>query len=692
MKIPTANVVVAFDLTTMERLFSAGATYKSLVAELEKGNANGLLFDNVSNPNFIEFEHDFALNKSQFVLSFIDPNDEFETRFFSENPVRLFQGYSSSSMGLSKSFSTDKPLDVKQSQEDYSKEFIAETKKLLENTYREKEIYVAYGTGNNLDLWSGPHRTTLVGADITVKGAKKVTLKMAAIPSPLDTDQRRGMYNEKLDLDLHGLSMRFAGESQEIKFLENKTYDPTEYIENNRLSEEVQRYQDETSEALANLGFENLSDKLEKFDFHCIVVDALRNYIQKATNNRNVIVLLPNLNVVCRQVISDMARQYSLLQPLGQATEAVAGALFGNFVKSRVSDLFTKSDTILGNEEMFLEGTLKSFGLRLHSGDRQSAETLQKQAIPTGEVAAFALPEKFPSARDAVRKYYEDRYFTAVIDKTDKKIPDHMRIVKDIYNNIKKLSQESYMMSTFASIVETDINLLKLWGNNTGTGRWGKYYTLAGYDDFDPTGNAVIVGDLALIKEYLYGSIDLKTMSDSIKKLKMQSKKTKVKKIKGDGFFAKAANAIAGAPSRSLGFQAATKHPIHPMDRVLLTNHTFNKKVRDITFPRIEDTTGSFGNISYIPDDFAYKDAEFSKEEKKYIEENAIPIFRYNTENPNILDLKIKAGTIYFDMLKSGYQKEIRRLTSAVAEGILPTGTGSFPIRSRGAANTISKK
>ena len=94
---------------------------------------------------------------------------------------------------------------------------------------------------------------------------------------------------------------------------------------------------------------------------------------------------------------------------------------------------------------------------------------------------------------------------------------------------------------------------------------------------------------------------------------------------------------------------------------------------------------GAFGDISY-PRRFSYKDKQFSDKEKEYIEEQGIPVFRYNTQNPNILDMKFNFGAIYFSLLKMGFQKEISRLASAVAEGVLPTGVGSFPIRTRGAA------
>ena len=53
MKIPTANVVIGFNKEVMERLFSAGATYQSLIQGLSVSGQDILLFNNVSNPNFI---------------------------------------------------------------------------------------------------------------------------------------------------------------------------------------------------------------------------------------------------------------------------------------------------------------------------------------------------------------------------------------------------------------------------------------------------------------------------------------------------------------------------------------------------------------------------------------------------------------------------------------------------------------
>ena len=711
MKIPTANVVVAFNQETMERLFSSGATYKSLVAELSEGQENALLFDNVANPNFISFEHSLGLGGGmKMVLTFIDPKDEFETRFFTTNPARLIEGFTTPGAENTVSFITDKPDDVKQSQEKYSQEFVAQYKTELKKAIGERDIYVAYGVGNNLDLWSGPHRTILTNADIAVKGAKKITLTMTPTSNAFDIGQRRGAYNEKVNLNLQGLKLRYAGESQEIKFNEAVAYDPVPYLNLGNESV-IETYREENVKLLQSLGYEQLTKPkgvAERFDFHCMVVDAIRSYVQKATNNKNVIVLLPNLNLTCRQAINDKARKFSVIEPSGiiaggdvlasgveQISQTLAsftpneagaavqafGTLAGGFAQSRAKDLATKAQSDEGRTEMFVESTLKAFGLRLHSAYRDEVEKLKKQAKPNAAIGKHTAYEKYPKYSDAIEDFYSARYFTAVIDKTDRQVPDHMAVLKEVFDNIKKLSHESYKMSSLAVMTETDMAVTKKWRSTTASEPFAYHYLFGGYDTFEGE-SAIIVGDLALIKTYLYGGVDLTAKEASIKSLKDKANKSSIKQFKEEDTTTSGPTELTAA---DYNLAASLQHPLHPLDKAILTNTVYNKAMREILYPVLRGS-GGFGDISYIPDDFAYQDEQFSNEEKKYIEESGIPVFRYNTQNPNVLDLKFKFGAIYFALLKNGYQKEISRLGSAVAEGVLPTGIGTFPIRTRGAA------
>ena len=683
MNIPTANIIVAFDRETMDRLFSEGATYKSLISELAVGDTNALLFNNVANPNFISFEHTAGIGRMGMKLTFIDPKEEFEKRFFTTNPARLIQGFSNPSVEKTTSFVTNKPDDVEASQSEYDKNYVAQFKKELDKHIGERDVYVAYGTGNNLDLWSGPHKTVLTNADITVKGAKKITLTLVPTSNALDIGTRRGAYNEKVNLNLQGLKIRHEGVSNPIVFTDEIAYDPTKYMPSFPDKGKVKSYLSEDSEVLEKAGFESLSAQLEKFDFHTMVVDALRNYIQHATNNKNVIVLLPNLNIVCRQAIADEAKRYDLIKTSSvQASEATLSEEAGNsdqpgygsFTQDAVNDTFSLIYTETGKENAFVRETLNRFGLTL----KIKKEDPPKPQ-PQGDVGHFEATEKSPTAEDAFKDHFEKEVFYATIEKTDREVPDHMAVIRNIYDKILKLSAESYGMSTLAVMTETETPLLSFWGNDSEGQGWNKYPTLAGYDDFNENGPAVIVGDLALIKSYLYGGVDLVGKEDAINKYKAGALTASTKQAKGE----------LDASSANEGdylMQGALQHPIHPMDKLLLLNTSYNKSVRSIVNPKIDNTVGAFGDISYLPDEFSYNDKAFSTEKELFIKENNIPVFRYNTENPNVLDLKFKFSGVYFGILKTGYQKEISRLSSAVAEGVLPTGVGTFPIRSRGAA------
>jgi len=657
MKIPTANVLVAFDKAVMERLFSAGATYKSLVASLADGEENALLFDNVANPNFISFEHTLGAGSSmKMKLSFIDPKKEFERRFFTANPSRLIEGFSYTPTGESKGFTTTKPDDVKQSQSEYEKEYISEFTEQLSKNIGERVIYVAYGLGNNLDLWSGPHRTILTNANVDVKGSRKISLDLVPTAQDIDMTQRKGAYNESANINLMGLTMRFAGESQEIKYKEVPGYDPTEYLQLGDGASDVRYERKKQSRALSQIGYEDLSKKIEKYDFHCIVVDALRSYIQKATNNPNVIVLLPNLNIVCRQAINDEARKYKILTGQEIVTFAPPGGRL-----SRIKDLFNATQTNLGREKNFVDSTLKAFGIRVHTEKKDIP--LNREVIPSSEISKFSENERANDPEQAVDKFIDSRVFTGVIDKTDKKIPDHMKVINSVLDRIKKMCKGSYVFSRVSAFTETDINILKIWKEYSDK---EFSYTFAGYDTFHPDREAIIVGDSAMIKDYLYANIDVKAVDRNAKSLRTKSKQFE----KGSDEY------------NNLRFSADMQHPLHPLDLPILTAINYSKRVKEITQPNIDADAG-FGDISYIPDEFSYRDSELSPDAANLVKEKNIPVFRYNTQNPNVLDMKFKFGAVYFAALKTGYQKEISKLASAVANGSLPTGIGTFPITTR---------
>jgi len=390
MRVPTANVIIGFNREVMGRFFTEGATYTSLIQELTKEGEldNVLLFDNESNPNFISFEHNLINEKFQMFLTFIDPKGEFERRFLTDSIPRTIAGFSHnteiykkqdifySHTGLVKSkpgsswfsdpISKKASEEAKQSQKLYDNKYYSDLKKNLIKFYGERYFYVAYGSGDNLDLWSGPHLTYMINADISVEGARKITLELVPTSNPVLLSHRRGAYNEEVNLNLAGLTMRYSGESKPIEFtklLENESaYDPLHYIDLRGIDwinqiDTISENRKNISGALDKIGLKEAASELGDFDFHSIIVDALRCYVQKATHNPNVIILLPNINVICRQMINNSSKNarniYTTLENLGEGFVAtsVGGVdiskrtsmpLFGTFIVESVKSYYAQ--------------------------------------------------------------------------------------------------------------------------------------------------------------------------------------------------------------------------------------------------------------------------------------------------------------------------------------------------------------
>ena len=763
MRVPTANVIIGFDREVMDRLFTQGATYTSLIQELTKQGEldNVLLFDNESNPNFLSFIHTYMSGKMEMKVVFIDPKGEFEKRFLTNSLPRNIAGFSHNTAVYQKNtfdkqvappegadpISEEAKKETKQSQKLYGPEFFAELQKDLSGHYGEKFFYVAYGSGNNLDLWAGPHKTIMTGAEITVKGSRKITLTLSPTADPIQVSHRRGEYNEEVNLNLAGLTMRYSGMSQPIEFtnlIQNPpkaAYDPLVPLKLENLAvagisggvvegirgEVETSYKNRTdiTDALEKIGLSDVSSELKDFDFHSIIVDALRNYVQKATGNPNVIILLPNINVTCRQFLNEsLVNARKLVTNLKMASKA---PLFGNLVKTLTDYVYNPLLGELGYRENFMSSLLSSFGLELHQVLKQYANSSgELKAIPSHKISALQEYERNTSADKRFKEYFDVYNFYAIVQKASNKgIPNHVEVLKTVIEKINERSKEEYQTS-WKIYTETDIKLLDFWAGSIKTLPTHKFSTFGGYKDFKQEREAIIVEDQALIQKYLYGKIDLDNKFKNIQEYEeaaalAQENQNKYEKTSDDivsswgevnnpndlgevwdnsqGFNDDMINyqtadeasaydikALEQAEIYKAGIIGAVKAiPLHPLDAIILTNKNYNKAVREITLPFITGA-GSFGDISDVPDTFGYSDKEMTDNKKDYIKKQGIPIFRYNTTNPNILDLTFKFSGVYLAALKAGFVTAVKRKASAVAEGVLPIGVGSLPIRTRGAA------
>ena len=719
MKVPTANIIVTYSRESMDRLFAEGATYTSLMQTLTaNGSDDTLMFNAESNPNFISFEHSFGLGPGmKMTLKFIDPQGTFEKRYLSTSLLKNVAGTmykpKESKPGI---LSAKNSEGMKLASSDYDEAFYADLKEEYTKEFGSKEIYIAYGSGDNLDLWSGPHKTVIETVDISVKGAREITITMNPISKSLDLNQRRGSFNEKVNLNLAGLTMRFSGESKPIVFSGKegkggldgydtvKPYDPLKYLDLQTNAESaITKSRDEINQAFGDLGLDSLVSTLGEFDLHSIIVDTLRSYIQKATGNPNVIVLLPNINVICRKSITEFIQNARMESENLDHGRAYAGS----FVAQRVRTEFinSKEPRKMAIKYEFIRSFLEEFDLNIYSKSIFDFGSIE-ESIPQAEINQMASVEKNKSASLRFESEYTEKDYFAVLERASNKgIPDHMATVKCVIDKIKKYSTGEYPIR-LGYFNETETKVLDFWSSRTHGTKGATHYPLfGGYHKFDAEREAIIVGDIALIQKYLYAKIDLTSHMANISKIKDLASAAKTKRedhkmvttgtwdsttkqytsTKADFEVLKAEDATLKSNVDAAVTAKLLHIPLHPLDRAILTNSDYNRDLKKIIFPPFTGSLmGSFGDITYLPDEFGY--SEFSGDKEKYIKEKAIPIFRYNTTNPNVLDIKFKFANVYFSNLQLGFQKMVSRKASAVAAGILPLGTGTLPITTRGHA------
>ena len=280
----------------------------------------------------------------------------------------------------------------------------------------------------------------------------------------------------------------------------------------------------------------------------------------------------------------------------------------------------------IGASVAFVRVVLSLLGLELTSMNAVRTE----KGVAATSYAKEALYEVATDAPTAWKIFIEEPQRASLINESRKGIPKHWAALKSIMDKINNAALGIYSIEPI-TLTETSTKLLDFWDSY-------KDKTLFGGDiPFDKNKEAIIFGDLALINFYLYGANNQGTDTASA--------------------------------------------PLHPMDKEVFEGG-YSGKINTLLRPkRTEPLVGAFGDVSFIPDSFGYKEDTLTKsEEKKYMGEE-VPVFRFNTDNPNVIDLKFNDSSVYFAALQTEFQKEVNRRAMGIVEGVIESGHGSFAIR-----------
>ena len=601
MNVPTANVIVSTKkdaLNDFLRLLSEGKSIPSIIDALTpEFGPDELLFSNYNNPNFISFEMATMPSDMEAKLEFIDPKNEFEDSFFSTENIY------------------DSVLDLFREKNRFGGGSPI-TSEDIEGRIQKRDFYIAFGAGDSIESWSGVQKMFLSSATISPGKSKRISLKFLSQPRPLQKDRRVGRYGDILDINFLGVEYDCEGYSNRIDFYNYYKFGGSLYGGKNNDLEE-----DGPNTRIAVLGppsrlfgvgpNSSLSprDPLSsrpRVDLHSIVVDTIIDYLRKATNGANVIVVLPDINKLCQEYLDSVTRDYeNSAQPDPTTTLKIA-----------LNNLLSKINMSLD--------AVKAPGRGIDTRTAAHEERVQ----PKGDILALLD-----------NKYKNILFRARLISEKQEGIPELKKPLDDVIFGINSISNNSRKILPVL-FSEADTTILDYWEKLPAN------FTINGFlpDTWKPERPTVIFGDVTMITNLLYAQQEI---------------------INND--------------------------PIHWREEQSLDS-MYQREVKELF--GIENKVTPFGKISSVPDQFGYTDELFTADQLKTIKERKIPVFRYNTENPNILDITYNDEGLYLSLLNNFFSLNVDRIASAAADGGVPLRISDLPIVSKEALDVaiISSK
>lgn len=546
MSVAVSNVIVSQDVKSINnflRGLESGTPMKNLVDQFNSSTGeNKLLFSSYNNPNFISFEHVTMGSEIESTLEFIDPKNEFEEAFLNSGSVY-----------------------------DDMANFIKGTKLL--DSVGTRALYVAFGLSDKATSWSPAQRMFLSNAQLDPKLGKKITLKLVSLPRPLGKDQRIGAYSELVDLDSLGLEIDCDGYSDRINVLDHYLFGEILY---------------------------GRKDVNPLIDLHALVVDTVYDYLRKATNGANIIVLLPDINEICSDSLEEIRKNSSLAGPGIDLTDNALYSL----------------KQFLNRINMFLD---------VKTPDREGIDV---------RVESFASKTRFlGDIIETSKDMYKDSIYRARMSSyKQENIPDLKKPLTDLIKGINSQATNNYKINPVL-FSESDTRMTDdVWSLLN-------VKSINNKDKWKEDSPTVIFGDTNMIIDILYGQ---------------KEKETSAPLYKG------------------------TKEDL---------GESYRRRVASI-FERDGDDLTPLGRASQVPDQFGYTDKLFDEKNKATIKEKKIPIFTYNTDDPNILDINYSDEGQYLTLLNNSFQRNVGRIATTVADGGVPLRIKDHPILTQGALET----
>lgn len=739
--IKAANVFLSFDYEVIKNLFLNPQTPISILdlqTQAEK-DEESIFFTTTKSTGLLSFTHEFTANVFAITLEVLDPEKKLLAKLMSpgmplpdpENRVRLknnfvdprLQDIEESLKLLEKeqsniqknrldkielenttkkynlmpgSLRANKKKDLfdslikdktKLKEEGLNGLSIAEAALGKQIPLQSPVVYFAYGIGDNIRDWAGPIKATLktAQAQITGDGLRKYTFTFAPQFSPY----LLGPTNQ-VNLSLHGFGVYCEGK-EEIDLLETGL----DVLLTNFLRES-NLFEWENKKDVINfnteLGVKFLFQLTQKIDFHRLVSLAVARYLAAICNvhPNHVIVVLPNLNIVCYNLF----KQIVLTHFKNRASNAHFRISFYN--------AWDSFDVIFAVLEDCIRGCLNEFGMELVRDN----------------LNAYPFYGSFPFLVEK-RKVAQYKYKAIISNKLKTTKVDDLEIANEYYSFVQPLenlkngiNRNSLLHHNWelTTLVETDLNVLK---------------TLWQFPQFKGTQmpeSLIIFGDESLIRMSIYGDYDTRSRKEEPADTKIRQilfsldKRALERKTLGIDSIDVSALETSSLRGGDIGKQKTieenlvktkrlenqlqkylgdianvVKNYIGTGDALYFSNDELEKIYSTIAV--FNDSSLTFGDFESAPDElalfdlFAINPNLLSQEEyQKFIGElqtlvsltkkRSIPIFRSNIRNSNILSLTINNDNTLYAGLQSVYVRQLafkaaQSIRDSVAEYVL---------------------
>lgn len=534
-------------------------------------------------------------------------------------------------------------------------------------------VYFAYGIGDNIRDWAGPIKATLRGAQaqITGDGLRKYTFTFVPQFSPY----LLGPTNQ-VDLSLHGFGVYCEGKEELdlvgaklesiLRGLLQKAF-LFEPAFQNAPGATVGAQIDFNTE----IGLKFLFQLTQAIDFHRLVSLAVARYLAAICNvhPHQVIVVLPNLNIVCYNLF----KQIILTHLKNRASSS-------HFRLSFINGWDT-FDVVISLLEDCIRGCLNEFGMELVRDNLKD----------------FPLYGSFPIIHEIKRTTPNFKYKAIISNKLKTTKLDDLELADEYYSFVKPLqtlkdgiNKNSLLHHSWelTTLVETDLTVLKtLW-------------QLPQFKGTQMPESLIIFGDESLIRMSIYGDYETKNRKEEPAETKIRqilfSLDKRAIERKTLGIESLETSALSGIDvekqktveenlvktkrlenqlQKYLGdITNVVKNYLGTGDTLYFSNDELEKIYRSVTI--FNDSSLTFGDFESAPDElalfdlFAINPSLLSQDEyQKFIGElqtlinltkkRSIPIFRSNIRNSNILSLTINNDNTLFAGLQSVYVQQL---------------------------------